>query len=86
VEVESINGKTDRVEDSDDSCKNNSAVKVKRYHDRQFPEYLRVANRDELRAGEDLYYRDEGEYDTDRGALWQVWRRYRRWTGNAVAS
>ena len=78
MEVESVNGKTDRVEDSDDGCKSKGAVEVKRYHDGQFPEHLRIANRDKLRAGEDPYYRDEGEYDTDRGALWQLWRRYRR--------
>jgi hypothetical protein len=44
------------------------------------PELFRIANLDKLRAGEDLYYRDGDEYDTDRGALWQLWRRYRRWT------
>ena len=77
MEVESVNSKTEGIDDDDGSCKSKSGVKVKRYHDGQFSEPFPVANRDKVRASEDLYYRDEDEYDTDRGALWQPRRRCR---------
>ena len=66
MEVESVNSKTEGIEDDGCSCKTKGGVKVKRYHDGQFSEPFPVANRDKVRASEDLYYRDEDEYDTDR--------------------
>jgi hypothetical protein len=74
VEVESVNSKTDSVEDDDGGDKSKGGVKVKRYHDGQFLNIYRSQNCGKLRPGEDLSIKMK------TSAL------AGRWTENAVAN
>ena len=85
MEVESINSKTNGVDD-DGGCKSKGGVKVKRYHDGQFPEHLRLQIATSCAQVKICTIEMKNEYDIDKGAPWQPSRCCRRWAENAVAN
>lgn len=72
MEVESINSKANGVEDNDSCGKSKGGVKVKRYHDAQFPEQLRLQIATSCAQVKICTIEMKNEYDTDKGAPWQL--------------